>query len=223
MIDRDSEPGMEDLDRAVGQDPDYWVGNLLRGWALQAAKRHDEAVAMMRRALELNPVGHSVNAILALFPMFAGRSTEALETAFELAKRFPTVDNAQGIACIVASVHGLHEEATALGWKALEMAPHTPSMHVPLAYALAFSGRHDEARKVLNEIAQSRLPLPSAAMASAYLALGERSMAIELLKDACDRGVPQFAWTRDDPRLASLHGDPVVEQLWSKIWTGPML
>jgi len=31
--------------------------------------------------------------------------------------------------------------------------------------------------------------------------------------------MPQFAWTRDDPRLAALKGDPVVERLWSSAWS----
>lgn len=217
MIDRDCATGLADLDRAIDQDPDYWVNNLLRGWGLQAVGRTEEAVAMMRRALELNAVGHSVNAILALFLLFAGRNAEALESALDLSKRFPTIDNAQGIAAIVASVNGLHDEAIAFGWKAMELAPHTPAMHVPLAYALAFSGRHEEAHKVLREIEASKLPLPSAGMASAYLALGDRNKAIALLKDACERGIPQFAWTRDDPRLTALHGDPEAERLWSRI------
>jgi tetratricopeptide (TPR) repeat protein len=217
MIDRDCAAGLTDLDRAIDQEPDYWVSNLLRGWALQATGRNEEAVAMMRRALELNAVGHSVNAILALFMLFAGRTTDALASALDLSKRFPTIDSAQGIAAIVASVNGLHEEAVAFGWKAMELAPHTPAMHVPLAYALAFAGRHDEAYKVLGVIEASKLPLPSAGMAPAYLALGERSKAIALLKDASERGIPQFAWTRDDPRLTALHGDPEVEFLWSRI------
>lgn len=219
MIEQDCSAGLEDLDRAAIQDPDYWVSSLLRGWGLQAAGRHEEAIVMMRRALELNAMGHSVNAILALFLLFSGRTAEALKTALELARRFPTIDNAQGIASVVAAVNGLHEEAAAFGWKAMELAPHTPAMHAPLAYALAFSGRHDEARKVLGLIEEAKLPKPSAAIASAYLALGEREKAVELLKDASERGIPQFAWTRDDPRLASLRGDPVVEQLWAKIWT----
>ena len=221
MIERDCAAGLADLDRAVSQDPDYWVSNLLRGWGLQAAGRHDEAVAMMRRALELNAMGHSVNAILALFLLFSRQEQEALDVALELAKRFPTIDNAQGIASVVAAVNGLHEEATAFGWKAMELAPHTPAMHAPLAYALAFSGRHEEALKVLGLIEESKLPKPSAAIAAAYLALGDRNKAVGLLKEACERGMPQFAWTRDDPRLASLHGDPEVESLWSGIWTGP--
>lgn len=218
MIDQDCEHGMDDLDRAIAIDPDYWVANLLRGWALQAAGRLDESVSMMRRALELNSLSHAVNSNLALFLMLAGKSAEALELALELAKRFPTVDNSQGIASVIASVNGMHDEAVVFGWKAMELAPHTPLMHTPLAYALAFAGRHDEARGVLKAIEDSTLPLPSASLAPVYLALGERDKAIALLQDASERGVPQFAWTRDDPRLTSLRGDPAVERIWSRIW-----
>lgn len=218
MIDRDCERGLSDLDQAIEIDPDYWVANLLRGWVLQAAGRKEEAVHMMRRTLELNASSHAVNSILALYLMFAGHKNEALEVAIDLAKRFPTVDDSQGIACVLTSIHGMHDEAVAYGWKALELAPHTPVMHAPLAYALVSSGRNEEARSVLNAIEKFSLPRPSAALASVYLALGERDKAIAMLQDASERGIPQFAWTRDDPRLASLRGDPVVERLWANIW-----
>ena len=46
-----------------------------------------------------------------------------------------------------------------------------------------------------------------------------KGRAIAKLLDACERGIPQFAWTRDDPRLAALKGDPVVERLWSSAWS----
>jgi hypothetical protein len=92
-------------------------------------------------------------------------------------------------------------------------------MQCPLASALAFAGRQDEAREVLKSIEESTLPQPSAGLAPVYLALGDRSRAIALLQDASERGIPQFAWTRNDPRLAPLHGDPEVERIWARIWT----
>ncbi len=223
LIDQDYQRGLDDVDRAMAQDPDYWVASLLRGWVLQAAGRHAESVDMMRRALELNSVGHSVNAILALYLMYAGQLDEALEVALELAKRFPTIDSAQGIASIVCSVHGRHQEAVDFGQRAVELAPHTPIMQTPLASALAMSGQHADARRILAAIEASKLPQPSAAMAPVYLALGERERAMEKLLDASERGVPQFAWTRDDPRLASLHGEPGMERLWARIWPAALI
>jgi len=218
MIDHDGPGGLSDLDNALALDPDYWAANLLRGWAMQACGQQEEAVEMMRRALELNAVGHSVNAILALFLLFAGQHEEALQVALELAKRFPTIDNAQGIASIVCSVHKHHEAAIEFGHRAVLLAPHTPLMQAPLAAALAAAGRHTEARRVLAAIEASRLPPPSASLTAVYLALGERDRAIASLLDACERGIPQFAWTRDDHRLSALRGDPAVEHAWAGIW-----
>jgi tetratricopeptide (TPR) repeat protein len=217
LIEHDGKRGMADLDRAFAMDQDYWMVTLLRGWALQAAGRLNEAVKMLRRTQELNPVSYAVHALLPLFLLLAGSDSEAVSLSQELARRFPSVDNAQGIASVIASVSGQHDEAIAYGWQALRLAPHTPLMHAPLASALAFSGRQEEARSVLKGIEESHLPLPSAALAPVYLALGERPKAVSLLQHACEHGMPQLAWSRDDPRLAALRGEPAVERLWQRI------
>jgi Flp pilus assembly protein TadD len=141
-----------------------------------------------------------------------------LRVAVDLAQQFPTIDDAQANACSVHSAHGLHKEAIDYGWKAHALSPRTPSLHTPLAYAMAAAGHYDEARNLLQAIENSGFPEPSADTAAVYLALGERERAIAKLVDACERGVPQFSWTRSDPRLASLKGDPTVEQLWSSAW-----
>lgn len=218
LIEQDCVQGMEELDTAIAIDPDYWVANLLRGWALQAAGRNEESVLMMRRAFELNSTSYAVNALQAQFLLLAGRGAESLELGLALAKKFPTVDNAQAIASTVAAVSGMLEEGIAFGRAAALLAPDTPEMQAPLAYALARAGLKEEAYGLLQAIESSALPLPTASIAPVYLVLGERDKAIALLGDACERGVPQFAWTRDDPRFAGLHGDPVVERLWARIW-----
>ena len=56
--------------------------------------------------------------------------------------------------------------------------------------------------------------------AATYLALGDRSKAIANLMDACERGLPHFAWTRDDPRLSSLHSDDAMQKVWNSAFTG---
>ncbi len=219
MIERNKACGLQDLNRAIRNHPDLWLANLLRGCALQALGQHAQAVAMMRRARTINPVGHPIVANLALHLMLAGEMDEALQVATELADQFPTIDSAQAEACTVYSAYGRHDESIRYGWKANALSPGTPILQATLAFALASAGRDREARNMLQSIEKSGLPDPSATTAGVYLALGERDRAIAKLLDACERGIPQFAWTRDDPRLAALKGDPVVERLWSSAWS----
>jgi len=215
MIEQDGAQGLEELDRAQALDADFWFANLLRGWALQAVGRGHEAVAMVHRAQELNPSSYVVNALPAHFQMLAGKLSEAHASARELVRRFPTVDNAHAVASVMAALHGLHDEAELHGRRAMALAPNTPLMVAPLAYALANARRPEEARALLQGVEDSTLPQPSVALAPVYLALGDKARAVALLVDASERGIPQCAWTRDDPRLAGLRGDPVVQRLWA--------
>ena len=216
-VNLDVADGLADVDRALAEDPEHWGTFMVRGWLLQAARRHDESVDAMRRALVLHPTGQGVNAMLALYLALAGRMDEALVMARDLAEQFPTVENAQGVAAAVASMHGLYDEAIAFGRRAYELAPQTPLFHTGLAYALAMAGREDESRALLDRIEATPLPRPSAGTALVRLALGERERAVADLVDAYERGVPQFTWTRDDPRYAALRGEPRVEAVWSEI------
>lgn len=216
-VDFDIQTGLNDLDHAVDLDSDYWGSYFLRGWVLVGARRHDEAVAVMRQALELNPVSRTVSGLYAFSLYAAGRPDEALYWARELAKRFDNVDNAHLIASVVASLHGLHEEAIAFGRRAAQLAPETPLMHTSLAYSLAVAGRADDARAVLGQMDAIPLPRPSIYTAAVHLALGERDVAVDQVIDAYNRGLPQFALARDDPRLAPLMDDPRIAALWASI------
>jgi DNA-binding winged helix-turn-helix (wHTH) protein/Flp pilus assembly protein TadD len=219
VIDLDFAAGLVEVERGVELDDAYWATHALRAWVLAALRRHDEAVDAMRQALELNPVGRAVNAMLAWYLLFAGRADEALQAARELVQRFSAVDTANQIAAIMTSLHRRHEEAIAFGRRAAELGPDTPMMRTGLAYALANAGRAGEARAVLRSIYASPLPRPSWALAPVHLALGEQGAAVDLIVDACERRSPFFVWTRDDPRLAELHGEPAVERAWSAIDT----
>jgi len=216
LVEHAGNSGLADLDWALGLDDECALVHRLRGAALQALGQNESAVAMMRRALELNPVCPSANATLAYYLLLAAKADEALVEARALARRFATIDSAQAIASVVCSVHGLHPEALAYGRRARELAPDTPAMHAALGSALAHAGQKAQARDVLSAIEDARLPQPSACCAAIYLALNEREHAVALLLDAYERGLAQFACARDDPRYHALRGDPVLEPLWQR-------
>ncbi len=216
MVEQDVARGLKDLDRAVELDPEYWGSYVWRAWALQAARRPGEAISMILRATELNPLGHGIHALLAQFQLLAGETQAAQASARELAQRFGTIDSAQSIACEVMGSTGLFDEAIGFGLKAAALeAP--PALLAPLAYAYAASGQAALARKYLQDIEAAPLPTPSASLAPVYLALGDAATAEAQLLDAWERGVPQLAWSRDDPRLADLHSRSSLRPVWASI------
>jgi Flp pilus assembly protein TadD len=114
---------------------------------------------------------------------------------------------------VVASGAGLHEEAVAAGRRAMELAPDTPLVHAALACALARAGWLKEATDLIQLIEVRSIGSPCPSLATAYLALGRRDRAIDVLTRAREVGSPQFVYAFVDPRLAELNGDPAFERL----------
>ena len=216
MVEQDVPRGLKDLDRAIELDPEYWGSFVWRAWVLQAARRSGDAVLMIQRATELNPLGHGIHALLAQFQWLAGDLDAAQASARELADRFATLDSAQAIACEVLGGCGRLDEAIGFGQRAAALqAP--PALLAPLAYAYAASGQESLARQCLQAIENAPLPTPSAALAPVYLALGDAATAEARLLDAWERGIPQLAWCRDDPRLGEVRNRPTLRPLWASI------
>ena len=213
VINLDIDGGVADLDRSVQIIDNYWLTRGLRGWGYMAAGRTLDAVAEVRAALDLNRWGNWYSGLLAQYLMFAGDREAALIEARAAVERFPEVEISHMMLSIVASGLGLHEEAEAAGRRAKELAPDTPLVHTALACALARGGRNAEAARLVEAIEAHGIAAHCPWLATAYLALGWRDRAIDVLARAREAGSPQFVYAFVDPRLAELSGDPVFERL----------
>ena len=212
-VDLDVEGGVADLDRSVQITDDYWLTRGLRGWGYMAAGRTRDAVSEVRAALDLNRWGNWYSGLLAQYLFFAGDHQAALIEARAAVQRFPEVEISHMLLSIVASGVGRHEEAIAAGRRAMELAPDTPLVHTALACALARGGRSEEATALIRTIEARGIAAHCPWLATAYLALGRRDQAIDVLVRARDLGSPQFVYAFVDPRLADLNGDPAFERL----------
>jgi tetratricopeptide (TPR) repeat protein len=205
-VDGHIDAGLAELDRAMRIDSSYWTARGLHGWVLLAAGRPHEAAAEARRALELNPFGTWYSGLYPQYLLFAGEREAALSAGRDSVSRFPAIDFAFFALSQIASTLGLHDEAIATGRRAMELSPETPQIHTALANALARAGRHDEARALIRSIESQPLPLPAVWLATAWLALGERRRAADMLELARAQGAPQCVYVRYDPRFEDLGG-----------------
>jgi DNA-binding winged helix-turn-helix (wHTH) protein len=213
VIDLDVDSGVADLDRSVQITDNFWQTRGLRGWGYMAAGRALDAAAELRAALDLNRWNNWFGGIDALYRYYAGDLQAALTEARTAVQRFPEVDISHRMLSVVASGAGLHEEAVAAGRRAMELAPDTPLVHSALACALARAGWTREATDLIQLIEARSIAAPCPSLATAYLALGQRDRAIDVLTRAREVGSPQFVYAFVDPRLAELNGDPAFERL----------
>jgi adenylate cyclase len=154
-------------------------------------KRHDDAIAAARRAIQLEPSYADGYATMALSLNYAGQAQvglDAIRTAMRLNPRHPFF-----YVWIVGQSHflmGAYDDAIAQFEDVIASNPHFPSGHLALAAAYAQAGRMDEAEWEAAEVI-SLLPDFSLARErerSLYTNAADRDRWIEGLRKA---GLPE--------------------------------
>ncbi len=156
-----------------------------------------EAAVHVARAVELDPgyaAGHTWLARVLVFRwiMIWDPNSETLDRAYDHIRVAvdldPKAPHTQAVLCWVQLWRKQGEAAIAAGWRAVDLDPNNADAYLFLAFALAVSGRGEEA--LHNIVKGMRLnPHPGAvyhlAMCLSYIALEEYDLAIA----ACKRGI----------------------------------
>ncbi len=197
-------------ERALELDPDSGDAHLFYSHLLSNTGRHEEALSEVKRARELDPIFPFVNALEAQFLLHAGRSDEALSRAqktFELAPGFWMPHMFASGAYIAKE---MYPEAIAEARKARELSPMQTSSVFFEGYALAKSGRRDEAQSLVNELIKlSSVRFVSGShIAIIYNGLGETDRALEWLEKGYEQRDPKMAFLKVDPKMSNLRSEP---------------
>lgn len=183
------------------------------GWLCWSTGRYDEAVELVRRARELDPLAHRSDLSAAL--LRAGRLEEAAEAARQTiayAPAYPRGHSALGWALLLQgdATAGIREIE-----RAVELAPDDPAFLGQLGEAYGLAGRAADARAVLARLEGLATRRTVAAYTFAYVltGLGEHDRAIDALERALAErsgaifgvgGSFLFAPLRDHPRFNEL-------------------
>jgi len=198
---------------ALALNPGYATAHQWYGFFLSKMGRHDEAIAELRRALELDPLSLIIRTELARVYYHARRYDDALamvEGVRALDSTFTDVSWMLG--SIYVELPGRAAQAAAR-FRASEF-----DARLDLARALILAGRPAEGRAVLDSLLAAYArgdPNPRYAQAAeVYAALGQPDRAFEMLERAYARGVdehltylkvrPPFDPLRADPRFGEL-------------------
>lgn len=197
----------QEFKRAIELNPNSEEAHTNYGYYLVLMGRIDEGIAEFRRAIELDPLNILPNERLAWAYMKARRFDEAIILLLEL-KRLEPDAHVVGYQLGIAYAHkGMYREALA----EVERVKCT----LECGWVLAVSGRHQEARKLINELIElsRRKYVDPGLMAVTCAGLGEKDEAIKWLEQSYRlrgrfmiylKSVHEFDPLRDDPRFQAL-------------------
>jgi DNA-binding winged helix-turn-helix (wHTH) protein/TolB-like protein len=201
--------------RAMELDPNNDGAYSLYGEYLITLGRFDEAIALRKRANDLaGPSAFPVIASLGNAYFYARQYEEAIkqyQRALELNPRMARAHVSIGMTYVQM---GKHEEAIAEIKQAISLQEDTRNI-AALGYAYAVAGKRDEARKVIDDLAErsKRKYVSPSFIAGIYAGLGERDQAFAWLEKAYQERQPSltligveavFDPLRSDPRFADL-------------------
>jgi TolB-like protein/Tfp pilus assembly protein PilF len=183
------------------------------GWLYSALQRYDEAIAMVKRAQELDPLMHRADVATAL--LRAGRYEEALQAALRCIEFEPGYARGRSTLGWAFLKNGRAEEGLAELEQSVALAPGNTLYLAQLGEAYALAGKIERAREVLHQLeqlSQERYVSPYH-LAYVHTGLGEQDLAMDWLERAYDeragsvygiKGSFLFTPLRSHPRFQAL-------------------
>ncbi len=194
-----------------------------QAWVLYAAELHDEAVRMVKKAIERKRDCEGAYYLLCRALFAAGRYQEVLdiaEAAIEASGEdynvyVPIANSLGAIGKEEAQRNMLQRRMVALE-NHLKQVPEDARARILLGHDYAHLGRPDDALRELNLAVTLRANEASILYNAAcvYCSLDKKPEALDALRKAWEAGFRDSVWARRDPDLSPLHGIPEFERLY---------
>jgi non-specific serine/threonine protein kinase len=215
--------------RAVALEPDSLDVSVARGWLSFIASRYDEAIELVRPVIARRPDCEGAYELLLRALFSAGRLHEvvdAAEAALEAAGTdynvYVPVMNALGALGKTETMRHFRLRLFEALERHLREVPEDARARILLAIEYAAEGRSGDAARETS-LAMTLRPNDSMVLYNAactFCGLNRRAEALDALARAWQAGFRDADWTRRDPDLAILRGDPEFERLYPEKGAG---
>jgi TolB-like protein/DNA-binding winged helix-turn-helix (wHTH) protein/Flp pilus assembly protein TadD len=196
--------------RAIEINPEWPNAHKAYAEYLMHMGRHEEAIAAIKRARELDPLSLITNAVAGLVLYHARKYDEAIEQCqkvLELDRDFAPAHYFLGRAY---EQTGRFDEAIRHLREARNLSKDSSAGVAAVAHVYAVSGRSAEARKMLEQLKQlsKRNYVSHYSLAAVYAALGEREQALASLEKAREEHSSDLVYLKVDQSFDPLRSDP---------------
>jgi serine/threonine protein kinase/TolB-like protein/Flp pilus assembly protein TadD len=185
--------------RALELNPNSVGAHVFYSMFLTNMLRSEEAITECRRAAELDPVSPGSTNILAWTLYYAGRYDESIRLLRKSLETDPGLPWHLTLSMNYVAKHAPAEAAAACR-KAVELAPDNQAVLTSCGHDLAVVGRHQEALALLERVKrlERRKPVDPYNLASLYVGLGEKELALQSLERAFQDRSPSLPSLRLD-------------------------
>jgi len=196
---------------------------LAEAWVIFAEGRYDEAANKLRAALSRNPDLDGGYYLLGRVLFSDGRyqeivdiMEEALAHAGENYNTTIPIHNALGALGKTDALNNYMHREVAIYEEHLKKIPEDARVRVLLGGDYAKQGRFEDAKRE-SDMAMALRPDDSMILyniACVFCGMNNAADALKAIKKAWESGYRDATWTRQDPDLALLHGDPEFDRLY---------
>lgn len=202
--------GEKEYQRAIALKPNYATARQWYSDYLAMEDRPSEAMAEIKRALEIDPLSPIINATLGERLLYAREYDQAVAQLRKTLEIDPDCFIARYLLSLALEQKGMYREAVAELTKVKEQFGGGLMYAAALGHIYAVSGDKGGARKILNELLKND-PGGEYAIATIYAGLGENRQAFQWLQRVHKKvGVGLL---KTDPRLNTLRSDPKFAEL----------
>jgi TolB-like protein/DNA-binding winged helix-turn-helix (wHTH) protein/Tfp pilus assembly protein PilF len=207
-------PGAErEYKRAIELNSNLAWAHITYGNYLMAMERHTEALAEIKRAQELDPLGGGRRRE-AVALLVARRYDEAIEKLRQMIELEPESSFAHAQLAITYAEKGMYAEAIA---EAQKVDWNITQDQIYLGYVFAKAGKRREALAILNKLKSTKKYVSPAELAILYAGLGDKEGALALLQRAYDEHDLQLKDLRIGLGYGSLRSDPRFQDLLRRV------
>lgn len=206
--------------RAIELGPNLAEGHRVYSqWCLTSGLP-EEALVEAKRALDLDPLSLPTNHNLALTYFLVHEYGAAIEQLHKTLELDPSFVGARGLLAHAYAQTGRLQEATAEVGEAPTVSWARLGRSAIIGTVSAMAGRHDEARRALNELSLESKPPDyfwASQCAAIHALLGERDQAFQWLDKAYQSRASALIYVKLVPPFETLHADPRFSNLVRRI------
>jgi TolB-like protein/DNA-binding winged helix-turn-helix (wHTH) protein/tetratricopeptide (TPR) repeat protein len=209
-----------EFQRALALNPNYAQAHQWYGQYLRAMGRQNSAMAEIKRAQELDPLGLMIGGGSGQYGTQYDLMIESNRKKLEIDPNFAGAYLGLGRAY---ALKGMYQDAIAEIQKGVNLSGGAPAYLGHLGYTYGVWGKRNEALKTVRQLEQlsKRRYVSPYAIALVYVGLDEKDLAFDWLQKAVvDRSIP-LGPLKAGEELASLRSDPRYAELLRRIGLPP--